>query len=216
MTKDEAFDCCMPLLRALSARFYACSYSASREDLFQAGCVGILLAARRYQAGYGAKFSTYALPWILGEMKRTLRLGGMNARSAGEASAIRRQRDVLYARLGREPTIEQLAAACGLAKERVLLLLEMHRAPLSLEQSPESGARMVEAGFGCADTGREEKLDLLRSMEALSKLEKQIILLRYFRDYTQRETAELLGISQSSISKAENRALDRMRLVMKD
>ena len=193
-----------PLMLMLAGRLGATA--ALRDELVQAGAIGLMQAVRRFTPEAGARLTTYAVPWMLGEMKRTLRRA-LDGTGAGERrAALERAGDELSERLGRVPRLGEVAAACGMdAWQAAQIELLAH--PLSVEGSGE----IALTGAGGID---EERLALRIALDALPGEERRVILLRYFRDATQQETARLLGKSQAQISRIERRALAALRAAM--
>ena len=199
----------MPLLLAMAGRL--AQDAAQRAELVQAGCIGLMLAARQYDAEHGAKFITYAVPWILGEMKqaRAKMMDAMGARSrrrtlaACEAEFRRRE--------GRSPRLNELAKLCGMSEFDAASAL--CAVQVSLEEEREDGASLASMIAG----GEEidvEALDLRTALEKLPQDERQLVFLRYYRDKTQTEAAALMGKSQTQISRIERRALDRLHCLL--
>ena len=208
-----------PLVWSLVHRLGA--VGVDREDLFQAGCVGLVQACRRYDASLGTAFSTYAAPLILGEMRRLLREGRpvrvpQGARQmVGEARRLRQQ---LATSRVEDPPLHEVAAHLGVPPEELLAAEEALGVPRSLD-GPAWGAR-EENGNSLHEVLAAPALDedegLILS-EALSRLEPRhrlVIEGRYFHDLTQQELAERLGISQPQVSRLEQQALGRLRTLL--
>ena len=204
------------LVRAAAARF---SLSGdAREDLIQAGCLGLAQAAARFDPRQGARFTTYALPFVLGEMRRAARgcAGGPAVGSAG-ADLLRRARaarEGLAAELGREPALDEVATRIGAPSGQLSDLLAASLPPLTLDElelaaSAGAGARGAEDWDGVL-----ERLDLRRALGGLDERERRIVLWRFFAGLPQREAARRLGISQPHASRLEHRALARLRQLL--
>lgn len=193
-----------PLILTLAGRLGATA--ALRDELVQAGAIGLMQAVRRFTPEAGARLTTYAVPWMLGEIKRTLRRA-LDGTGAGERrAALERAGDELCGRLGRAPRLGEVAAACGMdAWQAAQIELLTH--PMSVE----SGEGLALTGAGGID---EERLALRMALDALPGEERRVILLRYFRDATQQETARMLGKSQAQVSRIERRALDALRAAL--
>ena len=206
----------LPLVRSLARRY--ANRGEPLDDLEQVGCVGLIKAVDRFDVDRGLRFSTFAVPTILGEIKRHFRDRAWSVRvSRGlqELSArVAREVDRLSTKLGRSPTIEDLAQATGSTPEQVLEALQGAHAysPVPLEETlGEDGDPVARIGF--EDAGyeiAEERIELARAMRRLSGRERQIVLLRFFGGLTQREIAERVGISQMHVSRLLRRALERM------
>jgi len=206
----------LPLVRSLARRY--ANRGEPLDDLEQVGCVGLIKAVDRFDVDRGLRFSTFAVPTILGEIKRHFRDRAWSVRvSRGlqELSArVAREVDRLSTKLGRSPTIEDLAQATGSTPEQVLEALQGAHAysTVPLEETIGEDGDPV-ARLGCEDDGyelAEERIELARAMRRLSGRERQIVLLRFFGGLTQREIAERVGISQMHVSRLLRRALERM------
>ncbi len=185
-----------------------------REDVIQAGFVGLTQAANRYDPRRGIQFSTYAVPLILGEMReqlrrsRTIRVG---RRTAGRSARILRFQEELTGRLGRKPTLRELADAAGITPEEAALDLEAMLPVASMDAEDEEGAvRQIKD-----ETDMEERtVDAMAAREALERLDerqRRLLLLRFYQDKTQSEVSQRLGISQVQVSRLEKKALQRLR-----
>ncbi|MDD2220870.1 MAG: sigma-70 family RNA polymerase sigma factor [Clostridia bacterium] len=200
------------LVAAVASRFVAAN-GREREDLFQVGCIGLLKAIDRFDFSYNVCFSTYAVPLIMGEIRRHLRDDNAvkAARSMRELSAkVASSAERLRLANGEEPTLEQLAVDLGLSVEQILPALELRKTALSLSE-PVGGEELVLEGILADERSDPQRnLEYLALHEAISilpKQEKQVMFLRYFCDKTQMEVAEELGISQAQVSRTEKRGL---------
>lgn len=185
------------------------------EDLFQLGCIGFLKALDSFDLNYGTQFSTYAVPKIAGEIRRFLRDDGTIKVSRGlkeQAMQLRIARDRLSAALDREPTLSELSAHTGLSPEDIAAA-ETAAGPVASLQSETAEGLTLESVLG--DEGIEgaivESLSLRQAVNQLEERERMVILLRYFRGFTQERTARVIGVSQVQISRIERRAVERLR-----
>ncbi len=202
------------LVTALAGRFLASGQDF--DDLYQVGMMGLLRAVRNFDPERGVCFSTYAVPVILGEIRRFLRDDGSVkvSRTVKENYIrIRRAETEISNRTGASPALSELCAETGLTREEVLQALEGAARPISLE-SPVGD----DGSLRLADTVPEEdsidRIDLLALKEGISRLpavERQIITLRYFYSRTQQQTAEALGMTQVQISRKEKKILQSLR-----
>ena len=189
------------------------------EDLFQIGCVGILKAIDKFDMAFDVKFSTYAVPMILGEIKRFLRDDGMVkvSRSLKENGYHIRVAEIeLSGELGREPTIDELAKKVEISREEVIMTLEANREVESLYKVVyDNDGGEVCLGDQLADKTIGDELEnhmvLKKLLEELPEKDKLIINMRYFCDKTQSQVAEMLGISQVQVSRLEKKILIKMR-----
>jgi RNA polymerase sporulation-specific sigma factor len=204
------------LVWSVVQRFLNRGYEA--EDLFQIGCIGLLKAIDKFDLNYEVKFSTYAVPMIIGEIQRFLRDDGMVkvSRSLKEmANKIRKTKDELSKRYNRVPTIQEIAKAMDVEPEEIVFAQEANRAPASIHETVyENDGDPITLMDQIADepvTTWFDKLTLKDAIHRLSEREKLIVYLRYYKDQTQSEVAERLGISQVQVSRLEKKIIARMR-----
>ncbi len=186
------------------------------DDLFQLGCMGLVKAIQHFNTAYDVRFSTYAVPMIAGEIKRFLRDDGMvkvsrsvkelAVRAIGVQERLRRS-------TGSEPGVQEIARELGVDAEEVALALDAGRPHLSLNESRFEDDDGERQDF-LADTAAEGKMfDRLLLKELLVKLdarERQLIMMRYFRDRTQTQIAEVLGVSQVQVSRLESKIIKKL------
>lgn len=206
------------LVHAIVHRFIG--RGVEQEDLFQIGSIGLMKAIDNFDLTYNVKFSTYAVPLITGEIKRFLRDDGIIkvSRSLKEQGMkINQVRHRLQGELGREPTIEEVAAESGLTLEEIVLATEadckVESIYASVYQNDGSEVALVDM-LGREDEEKEALLNhmlLQQLMEGLSESESQLIRMRYFQDKTQMEVARYMGISQVQVSRLEKKILLSMR-----
>ena len=185
------------------------------DDLFQAGCVGLIKAAAGFDPSLGFRFSTYAVPAILGEIKRIFRDGGAVkiGRSAKEkARNLFLLKDELAISLGREPTITEIAEKSGLEISEAASLLSACLPVISLTAEEDEGQTDIPV------ESEEERLsshiDLMNSLKNLSEEERILIEYRYFRGLTQTVTAKNMGLSQVQVSRKEKAILLKLRKML--
>ncbi len=188
------------------------------EDLYQLGCLGFLKAVRGFDPAFGCQFSTYAVPKITGEIRRFLRDDGAVKVSRGlkeRGGAIRQARERLSAGLGREPTLSELSAETGLEPEEIAAAEEANQPVASLQMETGDGLTL-ESMVGGAGFEEDvvERETLRAAIEFLPERERKVILLRYFRSYTQDRTARVLGVSQVQISRIEKKAMEKLRCLL--
>ncbi len=189
------------------------------DDLYQLGCLGFLKAVRGFDPQYGTQFSTYAVPKIAGEIRRFLRDDGPVKVSRGlkeRGAAIRATRAQLASRMGREPTLSELAEDIGLSPEEIAAAETAVEPVISLQTETGTDGLTLEGMLttGNEEDGMVERLTLRSAISALPEREQQVLLLRYYRGMTQMNTARVLGVSQVQVSRLERRALDRLRREM--
>ncbi|MCK9575053.1 MAG: SigB/SigF/SigG family RNA polymerase sigma factor [Clostridia bacterium] len=189
------------------------------DDLYQLGCVGFLKAIKNFDEKYGVHFSTYAVPMITGELKRFMRDDGYIKVSRivkKQAMIIKKISDEYRQKTGESPTIEYLAKELNLDTQDIVFALDSSKMPISLDakcagESKEKGQLLIDKIIE-VDNSEDviDKFILKKSIKLLLPREKQIILLRYFRDKTQSEVAELLGISQVQVSRLEAKVIEKL------
>ena len=196
------------------------SSSENADDLFQIGCVGLMKAVDHFDPSRMVKFSTYAVPMIIGEIRRYLR----------DNSPIRVSRSLrdtaykaIYAREGyirqhmKEPTVQEIADEIGIAKEDVVFAMDAIQSPMSLQEPVYSdGGDTLYVMDQVSDKKNKEdnwveELSLEAAMERLNERERRIIRLRFFEGRTQMEVADQIRISQAQVSRLEKNALRTMR-----
>lgn len=191
------------------------------EDLFQIGCIGLIKAVDKFDPSFNVRFSTYAVPMILGEIRRYFRDDGVIkvSRSLKELSLkARDMSEKLEQELGRPPSINELADVLGEEPENVVHAIEASRVPESLfrEFDDEDGAenRLIDR-ITCAanqdETDRVEKISLYNAIRQLPNREKNLIWMRYYFGQTQQSVAKKLGISQVQVSRLEKKILEHLK-----
>lgn len=215
---DKLVESNLPLVSVISKKFLNRGYEY--EDIFQIGSMGLIKAINNFNSQFNVKFSTYAVPMIMGEIKRFLRDDGMIKVSRSvknTAKKLHYDKEQLTKQLNREPTIEELSSFSGISTEDIVFASEsinnlqylydtIHQddgAPVllidKLSENPEESADMV------------DKLALKEVLNNLDGKSRQIIMLRYFKDKTQVQVAKLLGISQVQVSRIEKKVLKAMK-----
>lgn len=189
------------------------------DDLFGAGCVGLLKAIDGFDENRGIMFSTYAVPVILGEIKRLFRDGGAIkvSRSLKELSikAVRaRERFSIYN--GREPTLNELADMLDADVETVVEALNVSIPPMSLTVSEEDGGGQLDISIEGDDDTLCDIISLNEVVNRLGEPDRSLIALRYFKSKTQTETAKLLGMTQVQVSRREKKLLEKLRDKLSD
>lgn len=190
------------------------------DDLFQIGCIGLIKAIDNFDTSHNVRFSTYAVPMIIGEIRRYLR-------DNNHIRISRSIRDVAYKTLkakeeyintnSKEPTVDELSKALEISKEDIVLALEAIQDPVSLfEPAYNDGADTLFVMDQVKDQKNTdekwiEEIALKEAMRRLTEREKHIISLRFFAGKTQMEVASEIGISQAQVSRLEKGALERMK-----
>ncbi len=184
------------------------------EELYGAGCIGLCKAAGAFDHSRGVKFSTYAVPVILGEMRRLFRDGGTIkvSRSLKELGLrVQRAREELCAATGHEPTVSQLAEYLQLEPEQVAEAAMAASPVLSLTEGGEEGGGQIDLPVQSPEEGIADRLALRQTMAELEERDRRLINLRYFGRKTQSQTAAILGMTQVQVSRREKKLLLWMR-----
>ncbi len=201
------------LVHACARRF--AGKGVEYEELYSEGCVGLVKAAKNFDESLGYKFSTYAVPVILGEIKRIFRDGGSVkvSRSLRELSLkVNRVREELLREQGWEPTVSQIAEKLLVTPQQVAEALECSRLPVSLSISTdEEDGKEFEIYEDSGEEGITEKLSLHQAIESLEPKDRELITLRFFGGKTQTATAGLLGMTQVQVSRRERKILTLLR-----
>lgn len=211
-SKDALVNENLGLVHACANKFRG--RGAEYDDLFQAGCVGLCKAAANFDAERGFAFSTYAVPVILGEIRRIFRDGGTVkvSRSLKEkARAALKTKRELENELSREPTISELAEKLGVSVSEAAELLTVSMPVISLTAQDESTSRQLDIPTQAPQEAVAEKLALKKVVSLLEERDRKLIELRYFKGLTQVKTAEELGMSQVQVSRREKALLIKMR-----
>lgn len=189
------------------------------DDLFQIGSIGLIKSVKNFDLTYDVKFSTYAVPMIMGEIKRFLRDDGIIkvSRHLKELSAkIRLATEKLEINLGREPKISEIAKYLGESVEDISLAIDASCAPESLFktsfENEKNPTYLIDKVFKKNDEEEMiDKIELKNAIASLNERDKKIIILRYFKGKTQTEIASMLGISQVQVSRLEKKILNGMK-----
>ncbi|NBI30409.1 RNA polymerase sporulation sigma factor SigF [Chengkuizengella marina] len=184
------------------------------DDLFQIGCIGLLKSVDKFDLSYDVKFSTYAVPMIIGEIQRFLRDDGTLkvSRSLKEmANKVRKIKDELTKKLNRIPTISEIAEELEVTPEEVVFALEANKPPSSIHETVfENDGDPITLMDQISDDSQDkwfENIALNEAIQSLSEREQLIVYLRYYKDQTQSEVALRLGISQVQVSRLEKKIL---------
>lgn len=184
------------------------------DDLYSAGCVGLLKAAEAFDTERGVKFSTYAVPVILGEIKRLFRDGGTIKVSRGlkELSLKTvKTRDELSKILGREPTLSELSMKLGEDEASIAEALSVSMPPVSLTDNSDEGGGQIDVAVPSPEFEISDTLALRQVLEIMDERDKKLIYLRYYKNMTQTATASKLGMTQVQVSRREKKLLQFMR-----
>ncbi len=215
--KQLLFEHNSPLIKSIIRRFR--DKGVEYDDLYQIACIGFLKAINNFDEAFDVKFSTYCVPMVIGEIKRYMRDNGAIKVSRNLkilANKINRFIDEYQSTNSNSPTVEVIAEKFGVDREEVVIALDSSRMPLSIYdkfEDEDDGQELIDK-IPCADNEEKmiTKIHLSNIIEGLNEREQKIIILRYFRDRTQSEIAENLGVSQVQVSRLENKIIDKIRL----
>ncbi|MFR8002744.1 MAG: sigma-70 family RNA polymerase sigma factor [Hydrogeniiclostridium sp.] len=212
MNRDERIQENTGLVHTCARRFKG--RGIEYDDLFQAGCLGLIKAAERFDESRGLCFSTYAVPVILGEIRRLFREDGTvkMSRSLREmAMKANRVTTEFLQREGRQPTVKEVASILGVEPEQAAQAIAAGQMPLSLTMEDEDGESQLDIAVEPEEELLTEKLSLRKAVKELQERDKKIIYLRYVKSSTQAETARELGMTQVQISRREKVILRTLR-----
>jgi len=184
------------------------------DDLFQAGCMGLIKAADAFDHERGVRFSTYAVPVILGEMRRLFRDGGTIkvSRTLKELSLkINRVRERFSLDFGREPHISELAEALDVEQQQIVQAISAAAPPLSLTAGEDEGGGQLDLPVDSPEDMLSDVISLKQVLGQLEPRDRKLVFLRYFGNKTQVETASELGMTQVQVSRREKKILQNMR-----
>ena len=210
------------LVLSVIQRFYG--RGENLDDLFQIGCVGLIKAIDNFDVSQNVQFSTYAVPMIIGEIRRYLRDNNSIrvSRSVKDlAYKVIQCKEKILKQTGKEPTIEQIAKELDVAPEDVSYSLDAIQSPVSLQEPVycDGGDNMYIMDQVKDEKNSDERwaenLTIIQSMKKLNNKEKEIILRRFFDGRTQMEVAEEIGISQAQVSRLEKNAINHIRRLFK-
>jgi RNA polymerase sporulation-specific sigma factor len=209
------------LISSIAKRFLNRGYEF--EDLFQIGSIGLIKAIKNFDAKFCVKFSTYAVPMIMCEIKRFIRDDGIikvsrSMKDIAKKAKITRER--LSKELGRDPTINEIAVELDVAPADLVVAMDSSLSPEYLYDviHQDDGSPVLLIDKLCDDKEVDSEItDRIALKEVLDKLDskaRQIIILRYFKDKTQTDIAKMLGISQVQVSRIEKKVLAKMKDIM--
>ena len=187
------------------------------EDLIQIGSIGMLKAIRSFDLSRGTAFSTYAVPLIIGEIRKYLRDDGLikvSRLKKRDGARLLRERERFISENMREPRIEELASLCGMTAEDAAVALEASSPVRSLSEPVNDDDATLESMIPGRDEGIERAVDRIALREAIGDLPalwRKIVYLRYFRDLSQQQTADALGLSRVKISREEKKIFAKIR-----
>ncbi len=214
--KRILFDSNSALIKSVIRRFF--NKGVEYDDLYQIACIGFLKAVKNFDESFGVKFSTYTVPMIIGEIKRYMRDNGAIKVSRTLkilANKINHYIDEYQSLNNVSPTIQNISEVFNITQDEVVIAMDSVKMPLSIydkyEDEEDGQALIDKIAYVDNEEKTVEKLHLSNIINALSEREKKIVILRYFRDKTQSEIAESLGVSQVQVSRLENKIIEKIR-----
>ena len=209
------------LIWSIVKRFMGRGYE--KEDLYQIGCMGFIKSIKKFNTDYDVKLSTYAVPYILGEIKRFIRDDGpiKVSRSLKELNAkiVETQRQYLN-KTGKEMSLKLLSETLKISKEDITMAMDSAKPVDSIEESTyrDNKTDSTVSILDKISTGKDEatlisnKLTIKKLIEGLQSKEKEVILLRFYKEKTQMQVAKILGITQVQVSRIERKVLESMKI----
>lgn len=212
---DEVIASNMGLVKKLALRF--ADRGVEFDDLVQIGAIGMIKAVRSFDFSYDCVFSTYAVPLIIGEIRRFLRDDGIikvSRQIKRQGVEILRKKEEFMRLHGREPKLSELTEVCSLTSEEIIYALDAVGTVHSLSESV--GDDDGELGDFIADKQDDmekltDRIALSQAIESLPEMQRKIIILRYFRDFSQQETGKMLGLSQVKVSREEKKIISKLK-----
>lgn len=203
----------MGLVKSIALRFR--ERGVDFEDLVQIGTIGLIKAIRNFDTSVGTRFSTYAVPMIMGEIKKYLRDDGIikvSREVKRTGVLLQRKREEFMREKCAEPTVSELAALCGIGLEEAVAALEASSPPLSFSAPVGDGEATLENLVGNDNIGElAEKLSLRQAVSSLNETDRKIIVLRYWKGLSQSDVGRCVGMTQVMVSRREKRIISRLR-----
>lgn len=216
--KDEFIKCNLRLVLSVIQRFH--NRGENLDDLFQVGCIGLIKSINNFDLSQNVRFSTYAVPMIIGEIRRYMRDNNsirVSRSLRDTAYKALTEREKLQSKNSREPTVEEIAKAMGVEREHVVTALDAIMDPVSLYEPvyTENGDSVYVMDQvrdqQNSDENWVDEIVLREAIQGLGEREKNILTLRFLKGKTQMEVAEEIGISQAQVSRLEKGALTRIK-----
>ncbi|MHC1694543.1 MAG: sigma-70 family RNA polymerase sigma factor [Eubacteriales bacterium] len=208
----------MGLVKSIALRFR--DRGVEFDDLMQIGTLGMIKAVRSFDSSFGTVFSTYAVPMIIGEIKRFLRddnLIKISRDTKRDAAGILKLKEQFVSQYGREPQSSELAELADMSVEQLIYTLEAVAPVHSLQESVGDGedGASLENFIGSDDIdGITTRLAIREAVENLPQMQRELITLRYFRGLSQQQTAKILGITQVKVSREEKKIFSELKKVL--
>ena len=216
LDRDRFIEENLGLVHSLCRRF--AGRGIEYDDLYQAGCIGLIKATDAFDEQRGLCFSTYAVPVIMGEIRRLFRDGGAVkvSRSVKELGLkISREKQIMEQKLCREPTVFELAEKLGVSPEEITEAMCASQPTVSLTRDDDGETCETDLPTVSTEDEISDRLLLDAAFEKLDETEKRIVTYRYYEYLTQSKTAELMNMTQVQVSRAEKKILLKLRELIK-
>lgn len=216
LDRDRFIEENLGLVHSLCRRF--AGRGIEYDDLYQAGCIGLIKATDAFDEQRGLCFSTYAVPVIMGEIRRLFRDGGAVkvSRSVKELGLkISREKQIMEQKLCREPTVSELAEKLGVSPEEITEAMCASQPTVSLTRGDDGESCETDLPTVSTEDEISDRLLLDAAFEKLDETEKRIVTYRYYEYLTQSKTAELMNMTQVQVSRAEKKILLKLRELIK-
>lgn len=215
--KNKLIENNSPLVKSIVRRYK--NKGVEYDDLYQLGCVGFVKAINNFDETYNVKFSTYAVPMIAGEIKRFLRDDGsvkVSRSIKGQYYLMQKYIDEFRLNNGEPPSVAKIAEKFNLEEPEVMFILESARMPVSIYESldkEDDGGQVILDKLANFDEVNNtiDKMVLIDTLKSLDENDRKLIMLRYFRDKTQSEVANIFNVSQVQVSRLENKILAKLK-----
>lgn len=214
--RDRFIEDNLGLVHSLCRRFSG--RGIEYDDLYQAGCIGLIKATDAFDGERGVCFSTYAVPVIMGEIRRLFRDGGAVkvSRSVKELGMkINREKQIMEQSLCREPSVSELAAALSVSCEEITEAICAAQPTVSLTRDDDGEVSETDLPTLSAEEEISDRLLLNSALDKLEDNEKQLVIYRYYEYLTQSQTAQKLSMTQVQVSRAEKKILKKLREILK-
>lgn len=214
--RDRFIETNLGLVHSLCKRFSG--RGIEYDDLYQAGCIGLIKATDAFDESRGLCFSTYAVPVIMGEIRRLFRDGGAVkvSRSVKELGMkINREKQILEQKLCREPTISEISHSLGVSTEEITEAMCASQPTVSLTYEDEDGVSETDLPTVSSEDEISDRILIDGALKRLDETEKRIVVYRYYQSLTQSKTAELMSMTQVQVSRAEKKILLKLRGILK-
>lgn len=205
-----------PLVKSVIKRYLG--KNVEYDDLFQISSIGLIKAIKNFSTDYNVRFSTYAVPMILGEVKRFMRDDGYVKVSRSVKTLcykVNQYVDLVSTQTGKPPSIEDIANHFGVDATEVVFAMESGKMPVSIYEKANEEDKSTQLLERLQDDSEKRLVDKVILNDMLSKLshrEQKIVVMRYYRDMTQGEIAKMLGVSQVQVSRLENKIIEKLRI----